>query len=284
MSKPVGIVTCKVLPEPDPDQELMMRLLADRGIDAELYPWDDESIKPSRFELCVLRSSWNYHDDADLFLQWVDLAESQTRLENHPEIVRWNIHKGYLTDLEEAGLTIVPTVFVERGDELPLEALLEGKGWADVVIKPCISAGSSNTRRFQADAFDDADAFLLRYTPHRDMMIQPYLKSVESGGERSVIFINGSCTHVIEKEPRFHDQDESVSDAKPVSAEEFGMMQRLLGLLPEPVLYARLDTMLSDDGSRLISEFELIEPSLFLMQSEDAQRAFVDAVQAAMTK
>ena len=107
MSKPVGIVTCKVLPEPDPDQEIMMRLLADAGIEAELYPWDDESIKPSRYELCVLRSCWNYHDDAALFLQWVDLAESQTRLENHPEIVRWNIHKRYLTDLEEAGLTIV---------------------------------------------------------------------------------------------------------------------------------------------------------------------------------
>ena len=284
MMKPVGIVTCKVIPEPDPDQELMMRLLADAGMKAELYPWDDESIKPSRFELCVLRSCWNYHHDADLFLQWIDLAQSQTRLENHPEIVRWNIHKRYLTQLEDAGLPVVPTVFVDRENELPLEALLEGKGWDDIVIKPSISAGSANTRRFGADVFDEADAFLLRHTPHRDMMIQPYLKSVESGGERSTIFIDGSCTHVIEKEPRFDEDDESVSDAKPVTDDERDMLSRTLELLPEPVMYARLDTMRAGDGSRLISELELIEPSLFLLQSETAQQAFVSAVQRAVSK
>ncbi len=284
MSRPVGIVTCKVLPEPDPDQELMMRLLAEAGIEAELYPWDDESIKPGGFELCVLRSCWNYHDDADLFLQWLTLAESKTRVANHPEIVRWNIHKRYLTALEQAGLPIVPTVFVDRENELPLEALLEGRGWDDIVIKPSISAGSANTRRFGAQAFADADAFLLHHTPHRDMMIQPYLKSVETGGERSVIHIDGSCTHVIEKEPRFAEDDESVSDAKPVTDEERDMLDRALTLLPEPVMYARLDTMRADDGSRLISELELIEPSLFLLQSETAQKAFVSAVQHALAK
>lgn len=284
MTKPVGIVTCKVLPEPDPDQDLMMSLLAEAGIEAELYSWDDESIKPSRYELCLLRSCWNYHDDADLFLQWIDLAESQTRLENHPEIVRWNIHKRYLTQLESADFPIVPTVFVDRENELPLEALLEGRGWDDIVIKPSISAGSANTRRFGADAFDDADAFLLSHTPHRDMMIQPYLKSVESGGERSAIYINGSCTHVIEKEPRFAEDDESVSDALPVTDEERDMLIRALELLPQPVMYARLDTMRADDGSRLISELELIEPSLFLLQSETAQNAFVGAVQNAISR
>ncbi|MCA9307731.1 MAG: hypothetical protein KDA16_14470, partial [Phycisphaerales bacterium] len=138
--------------------------------------------------------------------------------------------------------------------------------------------------RFGADAFHQADAFLLRHTPHRDMMIQPYLKSVESGGERSTIFINGSCTHVIEKKPRFQGDDESVSGELPVTDEERDMLGRALELLPEPVMYARLDTMRDGDGSRLISELELIEPSLFLLQSETAQKAFVDAVKNAISR
>ncbi|MCA9271631.1 MAG: hypothetical protein KDA31_01165 [Phycisphaerales bacterium] len=253
-------------------------------MDAQHAAWNDATEDWSAFDLCVIRSTWDYYLDADQFLQWIELAESRTHLENHPEIVRWNIHKRYLTQLESAGLPIVPTVFIDRENELPLEALLDGKGWDDIVIKPAISAGSNETFRFGADAFLQADAFLLRHTPHRDMMIQPYLKSVESGGERSTIFINGSCSHVIEKKPRFQGDDESVSGELPVTDEERDMLGRALELLPEPVMYARLDTMRDGDGSRLISELELIEPSLFLLQSETAQKAFVDAVKNAISR
>ena len=209
---------------------------------------------------------------------WVDEAEQRTTLRNPAEVVRWNIHKRYLSDMEAEGLPIVPTAFVDRGEFLPLDTVLAGRGWTDIVIKPCISAGSANTKRFHQSEFEEADAFLFHHVETRDMMIQPYLPSVESGGERSIIWIGGEATHVIEKNPRFAGQDEHVSDAKLVEGDEQEMIAKALSLITEPLLYARLDTMLGPSGERLVSEFELIEPSLFLLQSERALRAFVSAV------
>ncbi len=282
MSGRIGIVTCRQLPEPDPDQELMLGALRTAGMDAELLPWDDGSADPFGFDLCVLRSCWDYHRDPDRFMLWVDEAEQRTTLRNPAEVVRWNIHKRYLSDMEAAGLPIVPTAFVDRGNFLPLDTVLAGRGWTDIVIKPCISAGSVNTRRFHQSEFDEADASLFHHAETRDMMIQPYLPSVETGGERSIIWIDGTCTHVIEKSPRFAGQDEHVSDAKPVAEDEREMMERAISLITEPLMYARLDTMLGPSGERLISEFELIEPSLFLLQSEKALNAFVNAVESAL--
>lgn len=279
MSRRIGIVTCRELPEPDPDQDLMLGALRKAGMDAELLPWDDGSADPSGFDLCVLRSCWDYHRDPDRFMLWVDEAEQRTTLRNPAEVVRWNIHKRYLFDMEAEGLPIVPTAFVDRGEFLPLDTVLAGRGWTDIVIKPCISAGSANTKRFHQSEYEEADAFLFHHAETRDMMIQPYLPSVESGGERSIIWIGGEATHVIEKHPRFAGQDEQVSDAKPVEADEQELIEKALSLITEPLMYARLDTMLGPSGERLVSEFELIEPSLFLLQSEKALRAFVSAVE-----
>ncbi len=278
MSRRVGIVTCRELPEPDVDQELMLGALRKAGMDAALLPWNGGGADPSAFDHCVLRSCWDYHCDPDRFMLWVDRAERQTVLRNQAKVVRWNIHKRYLTDLKNAGLPVVPTVFVDQGATLPLVEALAGNDWADIVVKPCVSAGSANTRRFRSAASGEADSFLRHHTQTRDMMIQPYLPSVETGGERAVIWIDGTCTHAIEKSPRFHDQDEHVSDARRVTSDELEMMDRALGIIDEPLMYARLDTMLGPSGERLVSEFELIEPSLFLLQSERALGAFVSAV------
>lgn len=274
----VALVTCAVLPEPDPDQELMLGALRSAGLEASMLAWDEDGADPGAFDLCVLRSCWNYHAKPERFLRWIDGAGAKTKLLNPAGVVRWNLHKRYLRDMEAAGLPIVPTAFVDRGSTRSLADTLREREWGDVVVKPCISAGSANTRRFRPGEHDAGEGFLSELVRDRDVMIQPYLPSVESGGERSVICIDGRATHAIEKSPRFHGQDESVSEAKAVTTDERAMLDRALSLVAEPLLYARLDTMLGPDGQRLISEFELIEPSLFFLQSAQALDAFVGGV------
>ena len=44
------------------------------------------------------------------------------------------------------------------------------------------------------------------------------------------------------------------------------------------LLYARLDLVAGPDGQLLISEFELLEPSLFLVQHPPALARLVDAL------
>ena len=65
---------------------------------------------------------------------------------------------------------------------------LDQHGWSKAVVKPAISAGSFSTRRFTRDQADAAQAFLDELNHDRDTMIQQYMPSIESDGERSLIW------------------------------------------------------------------------------------------------
>lgn len=277
----VALVTCLELPEPDPDQDLMLRLLNDAGLEPALVAWDDADADWTAYDLAVLRSCWNYHETPDAFVAWCRRVDAATRLHNSAPVVEWNLHKRYLKELEDAGLPIVPTAFIGREESIRMPDLLRERGWSDIVVKPCISAGSARTRRFRDACGEDQDsalAFSESLVADTDIMIQPFIPSVETGGERAAIWIGGETTHAIVKQPRFHDDIEQVSDAQAVSSAEHDLLKRCLAVVQGEPLYARLDTMRHADGSLLISELELIEPSLFLLQSKGAQACFVEAV------
>jgi hypothetical protein len=280
MSPRVALVTCLALPEPDPDETLTVSALRGAGIDASMAAWDDPGVVWSGFDLCVIRSTWNYHRDPERFVLWLDRAWAESFVANPAPVVRWNIHKRYLAELSEAGLPVVPTAFVAPDSTEPLAAILGQRGWADVVIKPCVSAGSARTRRFRDGTAPEAETFLRSITATGDAMVQPFVPSVEDGGERSIVWIGGEVTHAVVKRPRFDADDEQVSEAQPVTNAERELVQDCLDVAGDGLLYARLDLMRGDDGEPLISELELIEPSLFLLQSERAARAFVEAVRA----
>jgi hypothetical protein len=56
----VAVVTCLKIPDPDHDQELLLGALRQSGLRAELLAWDDPKGDPGAFDLCVLRSCWDY--------------------------------------------------------------------------------------------------------------------------------------------------------------------------------------------------------------------------------
>jgi hypothetical protein len=273
----VGLVTCKQLPEPDPDQDLLLGALGKAGMHAELLAWDDPGAEPAEHDLCVLRSCWNYYERPADFSKWIDSTAAVTRLRNGAEVVRWNLHKGYLGFLAESGVPIIPTVWFERGGRVDLRAILDREGWRDIVVKPAISASSYRTRRFGVSEVGEAQVFLDGLLADRDAMIQVYLPAVESSGERAIVWIDGKVTHAVAKSPRFADGVERVSDALEVSDEERMFTQWALDQISEPLLYARADVVIQD-GSLLLSELELMEPSLFLMQSPSALDRFVAAI------
>ncbi|MEO0629094.1 MAG: hypothetical protein AAFY46_00005, partial [Planctomycetota bacterium] len=129
----VAIATCVTLPEPDPDQQLMLDALTGAGLDASLAAWDDTSVEWASYDLAVIRSTWNYHEHLDEFKTWLDRASESTLLINPAPIVRWNLHKGYLRELEQAGLPIVPTAFVDAHQPADLPSILNDRDWSDIV-------------------------------------------------------------------------------------------------------------------------------------------------------
>lgn len=271
----IALVNCAALPEPDPDEAPLLGALRAAGHDAEPLAWDDPDADPAAFDLCLLRATWNYHRRLGDFLVWCERAAAGSVLVNPPAVVRWNAHKRYLADLEQGGVRVVPTAFVSRGTDADLRALAADRGWAGVVVKPAVSGGSFGTRLFGAGEHAEGDAYLREMVTQHDMMVQPYLRSVERAPERAVVWIAGEVTHTVEKAPRFAGEDESVRGREP-TADEMVLASRIVEAAGREVFYARVDLMDADDGTPLLSELELIEPSLYFDHSGRALARFVE--------
>jgi glutathione synthase/RimK-type ligase-like ATP-grasp enzyme len=281
---PVALATAHAAIGFDADMPLLSAALLDRGVDHQAVVWDDPSIDWSSFSLVVLRSTWDYTTRIAKFLTWIDRVAATTTLANSSAVVHWNTDKHYLREVEAAGLPIVPTVFVEAGDanESASEWSARLDEWlaiGDVVVKPCISAGSNDTSR-HADR-PSALAHIMSLTGSgRSTMIQPYLADVERTSETGLVYLGGTLSHAFAKGPLLASERdmeaglyarEQISSRQPTDAERH-LGDRAVAWLTErfgELLYARVDLLPSADGPVII-ELELTEPSLFLQTAEGA--------------
>jgi len=275
----VALATCKQLPEPDFDEAPLLAALRNAGLETKMLAWDDEEARFAEQDLVVVRSTWNYYKDVDAFVAWAAGTAKKTRLLNPGHVIAWNAKKTYLAELEKRGIAIVPTDFVMGGTARRVEDILRERGWDEIVIKPLVSAGSFRTERFSRDSLAAAQTFLDALVADRDAMVQRWMPSVETYGERSLVWIDGEITHAIRKTPRFAGGSEQASEAEvPIADDERAFAERALGPLAGELLYARIDMVRDDAGILRVMELELIEPSLFFKQSEIALSRFVAGI------
>ncbi len=276
----IALVTCRKLPEPDPDDAPLRAALQARGHEPVAVAWDDPDASLAGFDRFLLRSAWNYYHEPAAFLEWVDRAAALAPFLNPPDVLRWNIHKGYLEELEQRGLPVVPTRVLRRAGAREFAAVLDATGWDDVVVKPCISAASWRTKRFRGDALGDAAAFAAELLAERDVLLQRFEPGALDPGERCLVWIAGEFTHAIRKRPRLEGQDESVDADVPPTAGELEVAEAALAPLADRLTYARVDVMPAPDGSPRISEIELMEPSLFFPQGPPAAERLTRALES----
>ena len=248
---------------------LVMPALERRGLKVRTGAWDDPALDWSAAELAVLRTPWNYHRHLPAFLEW---TRRVPRLLNPPEVVRWNAVKTYLRDLEQKGIATVPTEWLDASESL--DEVLERRGWQEAVLKPAVSAGSFRTRRFERG--DAPQALLEEILTEGTAMLQPYLASVESSGERSLVFFEGELSHVVKRHPPLSTGLHG-GVAVPAEPDELQLARRVLATQP-PLLYARVDLARDEGGAPRLMELELIEPSLFLDTAAKAAERYADAV------
>lgn len=302
----IALVTCSALPDLDADDAPLVAALADRGHEARPVVWDDPSVDWSSFDLAVVRSTWDYAPRHVEYLAWAERAAAQTRLLNPYAALRWNTDKHYLRELEAAGIPVVPTMWLEPDRHLSSRALhTRFPAHGDFVIKPAVSAGSLDTGRYTAiDA--ESRALAIQHARRlleagRTVMVQRYLTSVDRDGERAHVFINGEYSHTALKAALLDGPDvatgglykketmsrTSASDAEVDMAREvIRTARRLLteqahgADVPRPMLFARVDVVSADDGTPVLMELELVEPSLFLSLADGALDRLADAIAA----
>jgi hypothetical protein len=273
----VAIASCHTLPKVDRDEAPLLGALRAAGLRVEVRAWDDPTADFSSARLTLLRSTWNYTERPERFAEWLERTAAASALWNPLPVVRWNLHKGYLLELARAGVPVTPTHLVPRGSAERLADIAAARGWSDVVVKPAVSAGSRLTLRAGA-ASERGAAHLRALVARQDALVQPYLPAVEGYGERALIFIDGELTHAVRKGRRFAGDAESVTGPFVVSGDEAALAHVALAAAPAPFLYARVDLAPDADGSPVLMELELIEPSLFFEHGPRALERLVGAI------
>jgi hypothetical protein len=285
----IALATCSRYPDLFDDDLPLAAALRARGATPVPAIWDDARVEWGSFALIVLRNTWDYVERRDEFLAWIQRASRLAPMVNPPHVVAWNTHKGYLRELEARGVEVVPTAWCARGEPADLDAILDGRGWHVAVVKPAISAGARDTLRVTTENRAAGRALLATILTRCDAMIQPYLPSVETHGERSLLYAGPTFSHSIRKHallaPGAIDpeaQGEGVPSVHP-SEEELAFAARVLAaarsVTGAPLAYARVDlaAIASGGGGPVLMELELTEPSLFFRSDPQAADRFAAA-------
>lgn len=288
----VALVTCRDLPDLHPDDRPLRPALADRGIAAEPAVWDDPAVDWAAFDLCVLRSPWDYTLRRGDFVSW---AHGVPRLANPAPVVAWNTDKRYLSQLAAAGVPTVPTDIVEPGEPWRPP---DGR----FVVKPTVGAGGLDAARYdpgQTDEVRAAVAHVARlHAAGRAVMVQPYLDGIDREGETGVVHVAGPLSHAFRKDALLDGSTSTVEglyrpetvtarrasdEVVALAATALAAVARVAPAHRAPLLYARVDTVPGRDGRPLVLEVELTEPSLFLAHAPGAVDRFADAIAGAVT-
>jgi hypothetical protein len=263
-------------PDLHDDWPLLRAALADAGVEAVTAVWNDPAVDWSAFDLVLASGTWDNIHHVDEFLAWADaVAASGVPVRNSPATLRWNIDKRYLVVLERAGLPTVPTIWVEPGTsdaEVASLELPEG----EVVVKPSVSGGGYRTARYEQHEEKAARAHVVELIASgRTAMVQPYEARVDAEGETGLIYIGGTFSHAVHKDPMIrrgvgpldHLMDNQVITGATattaqlrVAAQSLAAAENLLG----PTSYARVDMVETPDAGPALLELELLDPVLFL--------------------
>jgi len=283
----VAFVTCAELPQLDEDARRLIAPLALRGVRVTPVVWDHSDVVWTDFDLVVVRSCWDYVPRRSQFLEW---ARRVPQLANSAPILIWNTDKCYLRDLEDCGVSVVPTTWLKP--EETWTAPVTGT-W---VIKPAASMASLDTGRYRMD-YSDQRQLALKHVRRlqaagRVVMVQPYLVGIEDDGEMALVYLHGMFSHAVRKGPVLTGPDEGIDRRfqpqgglnlqlrRPTTA-QFTMADRVLAAVPggrDTLLYARVDLVPDEDGNPVLMELELTEPQLYLGYDPDAADRMAAAI------
>jgi glutathione synthase/RimK-type ligase-like ATP-grasp enzyme len=286
----VALVTARPARGLDEDEPPLHMALQKAGCDVQIAEWDDSKVDWASVDIALLRSAWDYAERVSEFLEWVERASKLTHVLNPLPVVRWNTDKHYLAQLSKAGVAIVPSTFVEPGEDAgrAIQTFLASHANAEIVVKPAIGAGSRDTARHRRGELGPAVAHVRRLLDaHRSVLLQPYLERVDRDGETALMFFEGRFSHAIRKGPLLPPGGtattglfaaETITPRVP-GADEMRLAEQVVAAVPFGApLYARIDLIRGDKGAPCLLELELTEPSLFFAHAAESAERFTAAV------
>ncbi|MGI9019802.1 MAG: ATP-grasp domain-containing protein [Solirubrobacterales bacterium] len=287
----IAIASCNFVPASFTDDERLAGALTALDAVVEIVPWDREGTRWDRFDLVVVRSTWDYASRRDEFVGWAESVGPH--LCNGAGLIRWNSDKRYLADLARSGIRVVDTEYLPPGSRAPA---IEH----EVVVKPAVSGGARDTGRFTpARAAEAHELIAAIHGAGKTAMLQPYNASVDALGETAVVMIDGAFSHALRKGAVLRPdevapvRDDGLGAAEimydgdlvgPGAASELELraardvVAELEHRFGERPLYARVDLLADGEGEPEVIELEAVEPNLYHDHAPGSAERFARAI------
>ena len=257
------------------EDDILLKALEKEGLVVTKKDWADKTFDWQSTRYAIFRTTWDYFERFHEFFKWIEEIKKKTNFINSQEIINWNIDKHYLKDLEENGINIAPTLFIEKNRKITLKELFEKTKYEEAVIKPAISGAARHTYKISPTNYIEYESIFQELISQECMLFQEFLNNIESEGEISLIFIGEKYTHAVKKIAKkgdFRVQDDHGGRVEPYkpNLKEVLFAKKCMQAMPFTPIYARIDIVYDNLNNPSLSELELIEPELWFRNCHKA--------------
>lgn len=255
------------------EDKLLQLALEKKGLNVFRTNWDNADFNWATTRYAIFRTTWDYFDRYEEFVQWMKAVEKQTVLLNSKELIQWNIDKHYLGELSNKGINIPSTVFIEKGENRSLESVIDETTWDEFILKPVISGAARNTFRIKRSEISDYELKFRTFISQESYMVQEFQQNILTQGEISLMVFGGKFSHAVRKIAKpgdFRVQDDfggTVQGYDP-DKEEIAFAEMVVEKINPKPIYARIDVFNDNNGNPAIGEVELIEPELWFRMKD----------------
>jgi hypothetical protein len=275
----IVLATCAAWPSLSESDQRLAAALSARGHRVTAAPWNGP-FQPFRDGAAVVvRATWDYHHAPRAYLDWLAQLDPR-RTFNAPALIRWNVSKDHLFDLERRGAPVPRTIEV-AADAVAIRHALQALDLREGILKPMMGASGAGvervTRGTEAAALERARAGKAL----ERVLVQEFLGEIVDG-ELAGVFFDGVYSHGLRRTPargeyRVNFQYGGTMSHAELSPEVAAAMSEVLALVPGSPLYARIDGIVRG-GRFVLMEVEVNEPGLGLDLAPSSADRFAEAL------
>lgn len=257
------------------EDRLLKEALEQKGLKAHRTYWDNPDFDWTRTRYAIFRTTWDYFDRIEEFMPWLEKTAELTQFINPISLLKWNMDKHYLRDLQQNGIEIPDTIFIEKGEKRALSEISKDKIWTEFILKPAISGAARHTYRFSKEEIGKYETIFTSLIANESMLLQEFQKNILTKGEIALMLFGGRFSHAVLKLAKagdFRVQDDfggTVHDYTPTE-QEIALAEKVITSISPLPAYARVDIFWDNHDKAVLSELEMIEPELWFRKSENA--------------
>ena len=257
------------------EDRLLKEALERKGLKVHRTYWDNPDFDWTRTRYAIFRTTWDYFDRIEEFMPWLEKTAELTQFINPISLLKWNMDKHYLRDLQQNGIEIPDTIFIEKGEKRALSEISKDKIWTEFILKPAISGAARHTYRFSKEEIGKYETIFTSLIANESMLLQEFQKNILTKGEIALMLFGGRFSHAVLKLAKagdFRVQDDfggTVHNYMPTE-QEIAFAEKVIQAISPLPSYARVDIFWDNQGKPVVSELEMIEPELWFRKSENA--------------